>query len=165
LDFQELCYLQLNVKWDTAKKIQLGHWVRNIRSVRTRLRSRGIEAEEVPPGKKLRNKTLTVERIERLNSIGFVWAIVGPKVPVEERFQELVEYYEMNGHWPSQSMQGLGTWIHRQRQRYSKKEPEFMKTLAPRVRKVENVIHIYLFVCRPWNTTFFSHGISQLTVG
>jgi len=80
---------------------QLAKWVRAIREKKTRLLKKGIEVEEVPPGK-IFAKTLTAERLDRLNSIQFVWFFAGRKgshssVDFDIMFQRLVQYKEDHG--------------------------------------------------------------------
>jgi len=109
----------------------LGNWVCRVRQKMIFLQKRGQEVEEVPHGKKLYCKTLTAERIERLNSIGFVWRVnEEPTRSWDERYLDLIEYYETNGRWPPQSLGTLGDWTHSQRKKYSKKDPAFMKEKA-----------------------------------
>lgn len=115
---------------------KLSNWVNGIRHTKSKLRQKGLELEEPPLGKKILAKTLTAERLERLNSIGFAWSVQGPKAAWEDRFRECVEYHEHNGRWPSQSMGKLGEWVHKQRSTYAKKDPNFMKT---RVQKLDEV--------------------------
>jgi len=115
----------------------LGNWVCRVREKKVNNLKKGIEFEEVPPGKELTCKTLTAERIEKLNSIGFVWCMdTRPKLSWEVRFQELIEYYEMNGKWPPQSVGTLGDWVHRQRTQYNLKEEKYMRTKAPKLDEI-----------------------------
>ncbi|KAL7546550.1 hypothetical protein ACHAWF_009911 [Thalassiosira exigua] len=120
-------------KSKTKDDAKLFHWVRNLRSHRAALRKRGIEHEEVPPraGRRVSNKTLTVERIARLEALGFQWSVQGPKTSWEDRFRDCVEYFETNGRWPSQSMGQLGEWVHKQRTMYAKNDKAYMKAKAP----------------------------------
>jgi len=62
---------------------------------------------------------LTPERIEVLNSIGFVWDTVQYDLDArwQKRFNELVEYKRIQGHCNvPQSQEGLGTWVKMQRE-------------------------------------------------
>jgi len=117
---------------------KLGNWVQAIRNRRMSLLRDGIEYEEAVPGKRNRilTKQLTAERIDRLDSIEFVWSVAGPKVAWEDRFRELMEYREANGRWPSQSMGKLGEWVHKQRVCYAKKDKNFMLNKAPKLDEV-----------------------------
>jgi hypothetical protein len=135
---------------------QLSGWVRNIREKRKLIRrTQGVEYEEIPPDADLTRTagkfgmwngkgdrpaifpmTLTAERIARLDAIGFDWAPAGNIVrhSWEDRFRELLDYYESNdGQWPPQSLGTLGEWVHKQRTKYQLKEEPFMTTKAPRV--------------------------------
>ena len=106
-----------------------------MREKMTIIKKKGLEFEEPKPGRLIAARTLTAERIEKLNSIGFVWSILPPTVCWEDRFQELMEYYYENGKWPSQSMGSLGEFVHTQRQLFSLNNVNFMKNRAPKVRK------------------------------
>ena len=63
-----------------------------------------------------KKSSMTQERINKLNSLKFVWVA---KVTWEERFEELVEYKEKNGHCkvPTGNA-GLGKWVSNQRTQY-----------------------------------------------
>mmetsp|Transcript_45566 Transcript_45566/g.96880 ORF Transcript_45566/g.96880 Transcript_45566/m.96880 type:complete len:112 (+) Transcript_45566:1380-1715(+) len=54
----------------------------------------------------------------------------------ESRFMELMDYYETNGRWPSQSMGTLGEWVHKQRGFYARNDKNYMKDKAPRLDEV-----------------------------
>ena len=119
--------------------------------------------DEVPPGEKIFAKTLTAERLDRLNSIEFVWVVTGPNASWEDRFKDLMEYYEMHGKWPSQSMGTLGLWVNKQRAKYSRKDPNFMKTRALTVRESggQFIVCVFLLETHP----FFSSHVFPWTVG
>jgi hypothetical protein len=135
---------------------QLSGWVRNIREKRKLIRrTQGVEYEEISPDADLTQSagkfgtwngkgerpaifpmTLTAERISRLDAIGFDWAPAGNIIrhSWEDRFRELLDYYESNdGQWPPQSLGTLGEWVHKQRTKYQLKEEPFMTTKAHRV--------------------------------
>jgi len=129
--------IDLNYRALLLSLSQLSNWVNTIRNRRRTLLHDGIEHEDDKVGvrKRVLTKTLTSERIRLLDSIGFVWSIAGPKAAWEDRFRELMEYYDANDRWPSQSMGKLGEWIHKQRMQYSKRGEKFMKERAPKVRE------------------------------
>ena len=93
----------------------------------------GMEGEDKQTG-----KALTAERIEQLNSIGFVWSLQ-PKTSWEDRLRDVVEYYEEHGRWPTKDrgqptdVLQLGGWVDRQRNLYRKKDESFMRDKFPRV--------------------------------
>ena len=65
--------------------------------------------------------SLAQDRIDRLNSIGFMWALLAQsaKVPWETRFNELVQYKTKHGDCNVPQRQGpLGKWVHHQRCNY-----------------------------------------------
>mmetsp|Transcript_2446 Transcript_2446/g.5319 ORF Transcript_2446/g.5319 Transcript_2446/m.5319 type:complete len:557 (-) Transcript_2446:45-1715(-) len=116
---------------------RLALWVKNIRQKMINLQKEGLGFETIEPRQKIYQSTLTPERVERLNSVGFIWAFEAPeKVSWEQRLRECVEYYEENGCWPPQAMGPLGKWVHRQRQQYTRREPNFMKERVPRLDEV-----------------------------
>ena len=59
--------------------------------------NKGLEYEEILPGQKIYYSTLTRERVEKMNSIGFVWNSNRRRQDFDELFQKLVEYKEENG--------------------------------------------------------------------
>ncbi|EJK73446.1 hypothetical protein THAOC_04929 [Thalassiosira oceanica] len=66
--------------------------------------------------------SLTQDRIDRLDGIGFKWSLreLAPTVPWETRFDELVQYKEKHGDCNVPRNQGqLGAWVHNQRSAYS----------------------------------------------
>ena len=109
-----------------------------LRSGKAALAKQGMEFK-VPGRHVPGNTALTKERVERLNSIGFVWS-VQPKTSWEDSFRDLLEYHELNGRWPSQTLGKLGGWVHRQRYLYNEKDESFMKNRFPQVRK--NTINV-----------------------
>ena len=113
---------------------QLGQepWARKKKS---KLAKEGLEFETVPEGKKIYAKTLTAERIEQLNSIGFPWAPQGPRGASswEDNFKALMQYHERTGKWPIHSMGSLGDWVNKQRTKFKRGDKYFMKTHAWKV--------------------------------
>ena len=103
-----------NVPSRYAEDRRLGKWVQKLREKKTELDKKGLDFE-LPKGK-LTGRTLTKERIDKLDSLGFEWRIkTKPRVSWDERFEELVQFYNMNGRWPSRSTDGeIGTWTHNQ---------------------------------------------------
>ncbi|MBC8554529.1 MAG: Helicase associated domain protein, partial [Candidatus Brocadiales bacterium] len=72
-----------------------------------------------------RNKTLSKERIKRLNDIGFEWKLISytpTRVPWDEMFDALIEYRKRHGdcNIPSRSTENkkLGSWVKEQRSSY-----------------------------------------------
>jgi len=108
----------------------LAAWVKGLRAKRAVLRKRGVEgAEEVPPGKPVLSQTLTADRLARLDALEFVWDASPGHVRLtwEERFQEMMDYYETHGTWPTQSMGALGGWVKNQRRLYTLRDKTFMQ--------------------------------------
>jgi len=113
----------------------LALWVKGLREKRSLLWRQGLEAEELADGALVTDRALTADRIARLDSVGFVWsgAFGCAKVPWEERFREMMDYYEHHGRWPSQSMGTMGEWIRKQRVLYVKRDENFMKRKFPKL--------------------------------
>ena len=110
-----LAWLQLSHSpYLSFSSTQLSIFVFLIRRRKLSLLKRGMGHEDVPQGDPIWASTLTSERVERLNSIGFVWSTARPQriekpiykpiykpiIPLEfeEAFQKLVEYKEKHGH-------------------------------------------------------------------
>ena len=122
-----------------ARSPQLASWVKSMRKKKARIAKEGLEHEVLKPGQKVYPRTLTLERVERMNALGFKWVCsTGVNVSWEDRFQELLQYHHENGRWPSQAGTGLGGWVHKQRQKYSRREPKYMKERAPKVRTADS---------------------------
>ncbi|EJK69804.1 hypothetical protein THAOC_08901 [Thalassiosira oceanica] len=65
--------------------------------------------------------SLAQDRIDRLSSIGFKWALQDPNVPWKTRFKELVQYKAKHGDCNiPQSQLKLGSWVRNQREVYKK---------------------------------------------
>jgi len=100
-------------------------------------RSIGIERKKKAPKVSLRS--LTQEQIARLNEIDFNWEGSGRFRPWELSFQDLLTYYQTRGDFRvprayiTDDNHPLGEWVHRQRYRYSKKDPTFMTERAPKL--------------------------------
>ena len=64
-------------------------------------------------------EALAQDRINRLSSIGLKWTLIGPNVPWETRFHELVQYNAKHGDCDVSTKQGkLGKWVGKQRAVY-----------------------------------------------
>lgn len=80
---------------------------------------------------------LSVERVERLASIGFQWTRKPPKMrPWDERFDELLRYKKEHGQFPQRRTKGIGDWVNEQRKRYIRRDKNFMKDRAPKLEAV-----------------------------
>eukprot|EP00978_Attheya_sp_CCMP212_P034521 scaffold144908_cov56-Attheya_sp.AAC.6 len=107
----------------------LGYWVRNQRQALRLLTD----------GKK---SSLTNERREKLESIGFVFVcdyIKGP--PWEQRFQELVDFKKVNGHTNvPQRLGPLGHWVYTQKRAfYLLEEGNDSPLIIDRREKLESI--------------------------
>jgi hypothetical protein len=60
------------------------------------------------------------QQFEKLNQLGFHWAVTAPVPPFEERFQELVAFKEEYGHCRVKRSHSLGEWVHNIRREYKK---------------------------------------------
>ena len=110
-----------------------------MRKKKARIVKEGLEHKVLKPEQKVNPRTLTLKRVEQMNALGFKWVCsTGVNVSWEDRFQELLQYHHENGRWPSQAGTGLGGWVHKQRQKYSRREPKYMKERAPKVRTADS---------------------------
>jgi hypothetical protein len=66
-----------------------------------------------------KRSSLTNDRREKLESIGFVFKCQPPRIPWDERFQKLVDFKKINGHPNVPKGSGpLGHWLKQQRAEY-----------------------------------------------
>ncbi|KAL7549870.1 hypothetical protein ACHAWF_013560 [Thalassiosira exigua] len=100
------CKVPTRYKPDTI----LGHWAEMVRREHNKL-NRGEKS-----------KYLNLDRLRKLNNIGFVWRNKAAEdVPWETYFEQLRAYREEHGKDPSTSLVGLGRWVLQQRLYYNKK--------------------------------------------
>jgi hypothetical protein len=125
-------HVDVPVRYEKDEK--LGKWVNSIRIKKKSLDAQGLQSE--PPKMNKDNQvvpagatTLTLDRIEKLNAIGMDWHVIGPtpRLSWEERFQELMEYFQVNGRWPPHTQGTLGEWVHKQRTKWAKRDEVFMR--------------------------------------
>ena len=115
-----VCYLDAAVAGTSSHTLfiiysQLYNWIRVVRERKATLAKEGLEFETIKTTTRMSARTLTAERVAQLNSIDFTWSILQPKIAWEDRYQEVIEYYNEYNKWPSQSMGGLGLWVHKVR--------------------------------------------------
>ena len=122
-----------NVPYGYKQDIPLARWVYNLRGKRKGLQEKGEECQVADEVKEKAWTThLTQERIDRLDSVGFSWTALRKQAPWEERFQELLDYYQAHGNCRVPEKVGpLGRWVEQQRYDYRKKNMNFMKNRAP----------------------------------
>ena len=97
---------------DKGENPKLAQWVSGQRSDYRRLQ----QGKNIKTGNQ--RITLTQERIEMLNAIGFVWDPLGKKW--NDHFHELKDFYEKNGHWviPKGENPELAHWVTHLRYEY-----------------------------------------------
>eukprot|EP00804_Cyclotella_cryptica_P014421 CCRYP_004766-RA/>CCRYP_004766-RA protein AED:0.14 eAED:0.14 QI:136/1/1/1/0.75/0.6/5/584/451 len=121
--------------------LKLGKWISNIRHKKKSLEAQKLEES---PTKAKRDRgiigavTLTKERIERFEAVGFSWDLTGPtpRVSWEGRFQQMMEYHQTHGRWPPHSHGTLGEWVHKQRCKWARKDKGFMEKHYPKLQEV-----------------------------
>jgi hypothetical protein len=88
------------------------------------------------------NSKISVERIRRLDSIGFVWKIGKEVVPWVEMYQRLVAYKKQhkstNVPWKYEKDPRLGNWVYKQRASYTKKELSI-----DRINRLESISFVW----------------------
>jgi hypothetical protein len=98
--------------------------ISNIRQKHKNLDKEGSECEPDIPGSAPKIKrgrssqigavTLTKERIDQFNAINFSWDLTGPpRQSWDTRFEQMMEYYRVNGRWPPHAEGTLGEWVHK----------------------------------------------------
>jgi hypothetical protein len=118
------------------KDRKLGKWVGTIRLKMKALQSQGLSSEtpktnstSMSSGSLGGATTLTEERIDQLDAMGFSWGCDDVRVRLswEDRFQELCEYYQVHGHWPPRTAGTIGEWAHKQKTKEVKGDKVFME--------------------------------------
>ncbi|KAL7538461.1 hypothetical protein ACHAWF_006097 [Thalassiosira exigua] len=118
----ETGHCRVPVKHDPDRA--LGHWAEMVRREHNRL-NRGETS-----------KYLTMDRLRKLNNVGFTWQLRENKeVPWEENFQKLKAYREEHGRDLPTSCTGIGAWILKQRCYYNKKVDGIAKHGLPDERE------------------------------
>lgn len=115
---------------------QLGHWVHNQRRL-YRLLKRGD------------TNSLTDDRIQKLESIGFQWTVAKGKADMWDiKLEELKNFKQENGDCHVPTRYGpLGTWVARQRRNYwFSKEGKSSHMTDDRIRKLESIGFEWVFV-------------------
>ncbi|KAL9178296.1 hypothetical protein ACHAXT_001724 [Thalassiosira profunda] len=157
LDFEEMfaklvAYKEANghpnVPVKYAGDVQLGSWVSGLRTKKKaydldagKMKVDGAEenAAEPPGTPGVNAKYLTPERIQRLESIGFLWVMAKPKTKSkswDERLEELRAFHLESGTWKVPRNTSLGEWLHNQRTLYAKRDVKFMTQRAPRMEDI-----------------------------
>ena len=106
---------------------RLGKWVSKLRQKKTELSKKGEEYET--PKRMLTSRTLTQERMDQLTAMGFEWKIkTTTLVPWEVRYEQLIDFYNTHGKWPSRKKDGaIGVWAHNQRNMFTRRDANFME--------------------------------------
>ena len=118
--------------------------VHDVRRNKKDLDKAATETNQVPAQKKsktsqyVRPSALTPQRIAQLESLNFIWGVrnVPSHVSWEERFKQLMEYYDAHGCWPPHSLSGLGSWVKHQRRRWVTQDKVFMEKYYPKLEEV-----------------------------
>jgi hypothetical protein len=120
----------------------LGNWVRKQRAQYLLL-------------KEGKDSLLTIERHEQLEGIGFTFIFGPTRPPWDQRFQELVNFMEINGHTNVPQGSGpLGRWVSTQRYQYSLlKEGKATQLTNDRCQKLESIAFQFK-IHPPWDVRF-----------
>ncbi len=79
------------------------------------------------------NTYLTQSRVQRLEAISFPWTVMAARVTWEQRLEELQQFREVEGRFPSNKEGALGNWLKEQRKLYTKNDVDFMINKRPKV--------------------------------
>jgi len=99
-------------------------------------KSRTIDIVTKKKASKPAGRPVTQEQIQRLNAIGFNWEGGTKLRSWELSYQDILTYYQTHGDfrvprtYVTSELHPLGEWVHRQRYRYTKKDPTFMNDRA-----------------------------------
>jgi len=106
--------------------------------------SKGQEKKEVRVfefAKKYHNTYLSLERVERLESIGFRWSTninTEEKRPWEDMFLLLTQFKETHKQWPktNEKWEGIGKWVIEQRRDYARTDRIFMPDRLQKLNEI-----------------------------
>lgn len=110
---------------------ELGKWVKHQRDYYSNLQH----------GRLHRAGTLTDDKIERLNALGFEWRLI-QMVGWDQRFAELCEYKRLHGHTnvPTQTSGALGRWVSKQRIHMTyRKKGDYSQLSDERIDKLNSI--------------------------
>ncbi|KAL7526998.1 hypothetical protein ACHAXR_004649 [Thalassiosira sp. AJA248-18] len=82
------------------------------------------------------NTFLSKYRVNLLDSINFTWSVMPVRVTWEQRFEELRQFKEQNGRFPTNREGSLGDWLKSQRKLYTKKDADFMVKKFPKLEEI-----------------------------
>lgn len=141
----------------------LGYWVQRLRRAYKTFHSSAVIKEEnlasiVGPN------SLTRDRVDQLEAIGFEWKIMNESTPWEKRYEELLYFHREHGH--ANVPRGykpnpqLSEWVHTQRILYRKRSPIIFDT--ERQTKLESLGLLWYTAperkkprqCTPWEDRF-----------
>jgi hypothetical protein len=108
-------------------------------------------------GKKQRKGSLTQDKIDKLEAIGFEWRLL-KMVGWDKRFEELCEWKSIHGHCnvPTQTTGSLGRWVSKQRiQMTYRRNGEYSQLSDDRIDKLDSVGFV-------WNTKLKSEGLDEM---
>ena len=103
----------------------IGRWVAELRATHTYLQLQSEEARNILLSRKpTRAADLNYERMGLLNELGFTWRAAPPNLTFEERYQQLVDFKEKNGHLlvtrSCNDPPGLANYVHNVRKDYKR---------------------------------------------
>lgn len=100
------------------------------------------------------NTFLSKDRVDRLDSINFTWSIMPVRVTWEQRFEELRQFKEQNGRFPTNKEGTLGNWLKSQRKLYTKNDADFMAKKCPRFEEIGVPLRQRNFTALGWDDRF-----------
>ncbi|KAL7534228.1 hypothetical protein ACHAWF_004763, partial [Thalassiosira exigua] len=139
-----------NVPVKYQKDLRLGSWVSGLRTKKKKYDESGgrddrSEEEKKRTGEHGAQRYLTPERIQRLESIGFLWSMARPKAKPkswDERLEDLRLWRELKGDFKVPRKEGLGEWLHNQRMLFAKRDAKF---LAKKASRMEAIGYVFEF--------------------
>mmetsp|Transcript_22786 Transcript_22786/g.42942 ORF Transcript_22786/g.42942 Transcript_22786/m.42942 type:complete len:216 (-) Transcript_22786:715-1362(-) len=100
------------------------------------------------------NSYLSEERLALLDSVGFVWSLAPPRMTWEERFEELRQFREQNGRFPTNKEGGVEGWLKYQRKLYSKKDSNFMLNHCAKLEELGVPLRQRNYTVATWDDRF-----------
>ena len=161
-----------------SKHPELGRWTSELRSKKKALREKGMEFEsapleeeeddvvegsaEAPPkkkqkkegGKSVSNTYLTEERVAQLDSIAFPWSVIPARASWEERFEELKQFKETHGRFPTTKEGTIGNWLKTQKKLFTKQDADWLARRKPKFDEIGVPLRQRTFTVMSWDDRF-----------
>ncbi|KAL7438389.1 hypothetical protein ACHAXH_007609, partial [Discostella pseudostelligera] len=100
------------------------------------------------------NTHLTQSCVQLLDAISFPWTILPARVTWEQRLEELKQFRELEGRFPTNKEGALGNWLKGQRKLYTKNDADFMMNKRPKLEEIGVPLRQRPYSALSWDDRF-----------